>query len=354
MKSFRVIGGAFYFCDMRNLILLGIVAFIFTACGSNSTTENQEVIALDSTLTEKEAEFKAVNDLLKQDINNTSLYLKRAKLYSKYNDLTSAVNDVDRAIKIDSTQPEYYLLKAELLKKQDKLIECKQALDDCMLLDNDNVPARIELGWLALIARDYKQAIKYADAALKIDIYNAEAYYLKGMVFEEQQDTTLALSTYKTAIEQENDYYEPYVHLGLLYFHIDLNLAKEYLKNALRIKPNSLEALYAYGICCQEKGDYNEAIATYHNILKIEEYREPYFNLGYIHQEYLKVYDVAIDYYTKAINVEPRYVDAFYNRGLCYEKLNQYKKAEQDFREALKLNPQYTNAAIALERVLKK
>ena len=232
---------------MRNLFLLGIVAIFYTACGSDKPVDNNETITVDSTLTAKEAEFKAINDLLKQDINNTGLYLKRAKLYSKYNDLSSAVNDVDRAIKIDSTQPEYFLLKAELLKKQDKLIESKQALDACMLLDNDNVPARIELGWLALIARDYKQAIKYADAALKIDIYNAEAYYLKGMVFEEQQDTTLALSTYKTAIEQENDYYEPYVHLGLLYIHIDLNLAKEYLKNALRIKPNSLEALYAYG-----------------------------------------------------------------------------------------------------------
>lgn len=352
MKSFREFGRTFYFYTMRNFIFLSVIALVFSACGSDISSENTELIVQDTTMSEREAEFKAVNDLLKKDINNTSLYLKRAKLYSKYKDLSSAVNDIDRAIKIDSTQPEYYLLKAELLKKQDKLIESKQTLDACMVLDNDNVPARVELGWLALIARDYEQAIKYADAALKIDIYNANAYYLKGMVFEEQLDTTLAISSYKTALEQENDFYEPHIHLGLLHFDKDLNLAKAYLKNALRIKPQSLEALYAFGICCQEKGDYNEAIATYHNILKIEEYREPYFNLGYIHQEYLKVYDVAIDYYSKAIKVEPKYVDAYYNRGLCYEELGEIKKAEKDFREALKLNPQYTNAALALERVI--
>jgi len=339
---------------MKNIFLIAIVALIIVACGSEKPKEKTGLDSEnDTTLTEQAKEFKAINDLLKKDINNTSLYLKRSKLYVKYNDLEMAVNDIDRAIKVDSTQPEYYLLKAELLKKQDKLIESKEVLDKCMLLDNDNVPARIELGWLALIARDYKQAVKYADAALKLDIYNANAYYLKGMVFEEQKDTNLAISTYKTAIEQENDFYEPYIQLGLLHYYIDLDLAEGYLKNALRIKPKSMEALYAYAMCLQYNEKYNEAIETYHEILKIEEYREPYFNLGYIHQEYLKVYDVAADYYTKAIEIEPKYIDAYYNRALCNEKLNQLKKAEEDLREALKLNPQYTEAAKALERVLR-
>ena len=340
---------------MNKILALSLLASILISCGGGKTdTENNEVPITDTTVSEKVAEFRAINDLLKQDINNTSLYLKRSKLYMKYGDLDLAVDDIDRAIKVDSTQPEYYLLKAELLKKQDKLIESKQILDKCMLLDNDNVPARIELGWLALIARDYKQAIKYADAALKLDIYNAEAYYLKGMLFEEQRDTAVAISSYKTAIEQENDYYEPYIQLGLLHYYIDLDLSKGYLKNALRIKPNNLEALYAYAMCCQYNEEYNEAIETYHKILKIEEFREPYFNLGYIHQEHLKVYEVAIDYYSKAIEIEPAYLEAYYNRGLCYEQNDQYKLAEEDLRQALKLNPQYTEAAIALERVLKK
>ena len=174
------------------------------------------------------------------------------------------------------------------------------------------------------------------------------------MVFEEQLDTVLAISSYKTAVEQENDFYDGYIHLGLLHFYIDLDLAKGYLKNALRIQPKSMEALYAYAMCSQYNEEYNEAIETYHEILKIEEYREPYFNLGYIHQEYLKVYDVAIDYYSKAIAIEPTYLEAYYNRGLCYEESKEYKLAEEDLREALKLNPQYTEAALALERVIKQ
>ena len=335
------------------LIIIGISLLLFS-CGND--VENTDVLVnpTDSTETTQTAEFKAVNEALKNDINNSALYLRRAKLYVKYEDLGSAVNDLDRAIKVDSLIPEYYLLKAELLKSQDKLKETKEVLDKCMMIDNDNIKARIELGWLALIARDHQQALDYADAVLKRDVHYAEAYYLKGMIFQEKLDTGLAISSFKTAVEQENDYYEAYISLGILHFNQPNTLAKEYLKNALRIQPESLEALYAYGLICQERAEYNEAIETYYKILEINEYREPYFNLGYIHQEYLKVYDVAIEHYTKAIEIEPKYLEAYYNRGLCYEQLDEYKKAEEDLRHALTLHPQYTNAALALERVLKQ
>jgi len=340
---------------MKQLLIIISAIFFLSSCGNDETNSiKNEALNIDTTISEQTTEFRAINDLLKQNINDPVLYLKRAKLFMKYNDLSSAVNDLDRAIKIDSLSPEYYLLKAELLKNQNKLSESKKALDQCMLVDNSNIQARIELGWLALIAQNYKQALDYADAALKRDVHSAEAYHLKGMIFQEKLDTSLAISSFRTAIEQENDYFDSYIHLGLLHFNQPNNLAKEYLKNALRIDSNSLEALYAFAMICQEKGEYNEAIETYYKILSINEYREPYFNLGYIHQEYLKVYDEAIKYYTQAIKVEPRYVEAYYNRGLCYEQRDELEKAEKDLRQALKLDPQYTYAAIALERVLQQ
>ena len=353
MSPSKLLEGLFYLV-MRNIVIILSILLVLFSCGNETASDVKNDVngVVDSTSTEQEKEFKAINTMLKADINNTALYLKRAKLYTKYGELDLAIKDIDRAISLDSLVPDYYLLKAELYRRQDKYKKAKETLDACMLVDNENIPARLELGWLALIVRDYKQGLDYADAVLKRDIHNAEAYYLKGMIFQEKNDTDLALSSFSTAIEQENDYYEALIGLGILNMKRDVSLSKEYLKNALKLRPQSLEALYAYAMCCQEKGDYNEAIETYHDILKIEEYREPYFNLGFIHQEYLKVYDVAIDYYSKAIEVEPKYIDAYYNRALCYEQRDEKAKAEKDLREALRLNPQYTSAALALERVL--
>jgi tetratricopeptide (TPR) repeat protein len=336
-----------------NILLVFLIPLLFSCGGDVDNNEIEDnTVKTDTTVSEQVLAFREVNEQLKSDINNTGLYLKRARLYQKYKDLPSAINDIDRAIKIDSIIPDLYLLKAELLKLQGKYQESKLALDQCMLVDNANVEARIGLGWIALIAQNYEQALDYADAALKRNMYSAEAYYLKGMIFIEKEDTTTAISSFKTAVEQENDYYEAYIQLGLLHYYQDNDLAKGYFKNALRIRPKSLEALYDYAIYCQDTEEFNEAIKTYHEILAIQKYKEPYFNLGYIHQEYLKVYDVAIENYTKAVELEPSYYEAFYNRALCYEIQGNNKLAEADLRMALKINPTYTFAAKALERVL--
>ena len=340
---------------MRILVGIGwLLVICFTSCETKKDTVVEKVPQQDTTLSEKALAFQAINDQLKANINDPTLYLKRAQLYKKYGDISSAVDDVDRAIKIDSLIPDFYLLKAELLKSDNKLKEAKAALDQCMLVDNENIPARLELGYLALVVKDYKQALDYADAVLKRNVYSAEAYYLKGMIFQEKGDTALAISSFITATEQETDYYDAYIHLGLLHMNSDLDLSKGYLKNALDLKPKSVEALYAYAMCCQEREEYNEAIETYHNILTISQIPEPYFNLGFIHQEHLKTYEVAIENYTKAINIAPNYFEAYYNRGLCNEELKKYQQAEEDFRSALKINPTYTYAAVALERVLQQ
>lgn len=338
-------------------LYISVVVAIFSivACGGESQKpkEKEEFVQADSVELSREAEFALINEELKKDHNNARLYIKRAQLHNKYREIGFAIEDVDRALKIDSLIPEFYLLKAELCKKGEDFKYAKETLDKCLEIDNDNVEARIELGWLAFIIKNYEQAIDYADAALKRDVYAAEAYYLKGMIFNEQLDTAKAISSFVTAVEQESNYYEAYIQLGLLHINEDNNLSEGYYKNALDLKPKSIEGLYGLGMWSQGHDKYNQAIDCYNKIIDLAPFRDPYFNLGYIHQEYLKVYDVAIDYYDAAINEDPEYFQAFYNKGLCYEFLGKYKLAEENLRQALKIYPEYDYAAIALERVLK-
>lgn len=328
------------------------IVFSFASCESNPNNNMDDVafIEADTTMSDMDKELDAINKMLKNDVNNTGLYLKRARIYKENGNLTAAINDLNRAIKIDSLIPEFYLLKAELYKAQDDYKAAKQTLDKCLYIDNDNVQARVELGWLALYVTNHEQALDYADAALKRDMYHAEAYYLKGMIFLDKKDTALAISSFKTAVEQENDYYDAYIQLGMLHFNDPLG--EGYFKNALRVDSNSLEALYNTGMYYQEKGKFDEAIALYKKAIALHPYREPYFNIAYIHHEYLQEYDKAVEWYTKAINIEPKYIDAYYNRGLCYELLNNRTNAKNDFQTVLKLHPTHTYAAIALERVL--
>jgi len=48
----------------------------------------------------------------------------------------------------------------------------------------------------------------------------------------------------------------------------------------------------------------------------------------------------ALNYYIKALNINPKYSSVFENRGICYYNLGFYKLAAADFESAMKYNPE--------------
>ena len=55
-------------------------------------------------------------------------------------------------------------------------------------------------------------------------------------------------------------------------------------------------------------------------------------------------FEKAIDAFTRDIELNPQYAEAYYNRGLAYGNLGQDQRAVDDFDEAIRLNPQYAEA----------
>ncbi|MBN2172678.1 MAG: tetratricopeptide repeat protein [Bacteroidales bacterium] len=74
----------------------------------------------------------------------------------------------------------------------------------------------------------------------------------------------------------------------------------------------------------------------------LEDRTEAYkwFNKAYYEKDPAKQYE----FYTKAIEFDKNYADAFYNRGCVNIDLKKYEKALEDFERAIELDPSYTNA----------
>ena len=49
--------------------------------------------------------------------------------------------------------------------------------------------------------------------------------------------------------------------------------------------------------------------------------------------------DLAVNYYTKAIELNNEYTYALISRGIVYERLKQFEQAEADYKKALSQNP---------------
>ena len=73
----------------------------------------------------------------------------------------------------------------------------------------------------------------------------------------------------------------------------------------------------------------------------------PYFNRGDNFFNSGK-YQEAIDNYTKAIKLNPKFTGAYFNRGYARQKLSQYQEAIADLTKVAELDPKYPNVYYAL------
>jgi tetratricopeptide (TPR) repeat protein len=104
--------------------------------------------------------------------------------------------------------------------------------------------------------------------------------------------------------------------------------------NAQLGKAYALNALEKYD---EAKGLLKELVAAYPDDTR------PYSTLGTILRAN-KEYAEAVTYYTKAIETlgpeKPSHWSAYYSRGVCYERLKDWTKAETDLKKALALDPE--------------
>ncbi|HEX7414509.1 MAG TPA: tetratricopeptide repeat protein, partial [Bacteroidia bacterium] len=74
---------------------------------------------------------------------------------------------------------------------------------------------------------------------------------------------------------------------------------------------------------------------------------EDYLIKGNVKRITKKDYKGAIEDYTKAIELNPKYANAYMVRGMCKDELKDYNGSIQDYNKAIELNPKYTDAYMA-------
>ena len=201
------------------------------------------------------------------------------------------------------------------------------------------------------LVRQYENAITHINKALKVDENIAQAYYLKGSVFKEMGDTSKAISSMQTAIEQDTKFFDAFLDIGILYASRKNPLALEYYSNALRLRPNDDNVLYAKAKLLQDLNKIDESVALYQEILKVNKNNaNALYNLGAINLDKKKNPNVAIDYFSKAIAADPKYTEAYFARGVCFEQIKELENAKADYNMCLKITPNYEPALEALNK----
>jgi len=329
-------------------VVLLFVVFVLGGCADNSPAKNEN----------EEIQHSSIEELDKQiveDPRNGDLYDQRARYHLRKNDPNTALSNINKALQIDSLNVQYLLTLADIYLAKNELSSSLEALQKADDLDPENNKVKIQQAELYLIIRDYKNVAELTNEVLATDKIYPQAYFIRGFGMMEQGDTAAAVRNFITAIEQDQDYFDAYMQLGLIYSFKGDVLAEEYYKNAIRIQADNITALYYLGFYYQETEQIDKAIEEYNKAISIDpDFITAHYNLGYIQLVYFNNFEQAIQHFSDAISIENSYTDAWFNRGYCYELMKDYENARMNYKKALELETNYERAIIGLNRLDKR
>lgn len=295
----------------------------------------------------------SISDVIVNDPNNSNNYYLRALFFYREREYDQALADIERAINIDDSLAEYFYLEGNIYYDDNEFENAFKSYQTTVELDNEHLEAILKLSTLELALENYQLALDMVNKALIVNPNYAEGYYLKGFIYLDGGDTVKSISSFRTAVEVDPDHYNSYIMLGKLYASEKHEYAGDYYDNALRIRPNSIEALYNKAVYLQSIEEFEKAYSLYDQIIELDSASYfAYYNRGYMMLVSDSSYSGAIKEFEKSLKFYPYYVEAFYNIGLCYENQGNYEKAEEYYRKALEINPQYELAAYGLSRLL--
>ncbi|HTY44726.1 MAG TPA: tetratricopeptide repeat protein [Patescibacteria group bacterium] len=98
-----------------------------------------------------------------------------------------------------------------------------------------------------------------------------------------------------------------------------------------------------------QQGDYHKAIREYEALLE-QGFKHPqiYNNLGLAYTRSGESYVKAVESFKNALALDPQYTEAYANMGLAYIGKEDYPSAIKSFEDLLKINPDYAKGYFGL------
>ena len=133
----------------------------------------------------------------------------------------------------------------------------------------------------------------------------------------------------------------------------DIDNCNKAIQHGALKKRDLIATLVNRGILFAAMEEYQRAGKDYQSAINLDpKSGEAFLNLGNLY--FIdKAFIIAINQYDKAISLElSKGHIAYYNRGMAWENLGDTDKAENDYRQALELLPEWTTPQLRLKRML--
>ncbi len=307
-----------------------VIALIALSCKPSSSKQDagDAQVTVDTTRTAAGV-IARLTAQIKADPRNYALYQERSEAYYEFDSVQKAITDVDMAISLYRNSPELHQMRGFYAFSLDDTATAKSEYEAAIGLGSRDPETYYQLGQVFFLQKKYPQARELYESAIGLDDRDPQYPFAIGLLEEFQQHIPAAIARYEAAIVLDSTFSKSYARLFDLYSHKlkQASKAEKLLETWLRYDPGHPEARYQEGEMWRIKA------------AKLKSKDET---------AYQDALNQAVAAYSIAINRDPGYGQASYQRGMCYFDASQYELAIQDLKRVKPGHPFFAAANFQL------
>lgn len=286
------------------------------ACQKEKEKEHQEVDLMSAS----EDQLAYLDKKIEENPNLPSLYVKRGDLRLEDQEHQAAIADFKEALKLDSTNKWAWYKMGKTYRQTGSVVNALKAAKKAEQFGLKDQGLFTLLGECYFLLKKYDKALLYLNNSLKMNPYEPEGYYYKGLVYRETGDTAKAISSFQTAIEQEPGFFDAYNTLAETFMKQgNWKAAQEYLETGLTIKADDGVMYYNLGVVLQHQGNADSARIYYKKALDLQpKFADAAFNFATLYFQQ-KIYDSAAHFYNQAWKARPGMYKAAFQYALSLD-----------------------------------
>jgi len=187
--------------------------------------------------------------------------------------------------------------------------------------------------------KNFEKSLQDIDQAISYNKQNPLYFYIKGNILFSMNETLKSAQAYESSIKLKPDYTEALLKASELYFIVKEHQKSFYYLNTIISKdPTNANAHFFKGMNFKELKDTAKAIQEFQSAYENDKYfYDAAIQLGLIYST--RNDKMAAEYFTAAINIQPRNEEAYFARGVYYQNIQKYTEALMDYRKVIAFNP---------------
>ncbi len=221
-------------------------------------------------------EYKMVNEnaLFGEGINEVSFRKEFAQLLLQFNQQNDALTNYLLLTKMDPTDADSFYQVGRIYEQQNRYDLALGFMQKCAMIDKKHAKAHAEIGLMLYRTKQFNEAKKEIDIALKLSPETYSSYYYLGKILKDGKDIPGALKAFEKAQRDQEVKQKAIIEHGSCYLVVNRydNAAVDFQRAIDLDKtdsiPETLYARYFLGMCYEKSRKIDKAIEQWEAIYK--------------------------------------------------------------------------------------